>query len=123
MAPLRGLTLCHFAKSCEGVGGWGWHCKGTEQGLWWPFPRCSPHHPHPDLDLDSVSTEKHWAYPAWHLLPGWGKAAQISSCPVPKRAVNLTHHPFLGEVEWAEGGLAACTLPRGGVGGQSCGVL
>lgn len=36
-------------------------------------------------------------------------------------AVNLAHRPFLGEVERAEGGPAACALPRGGVGGQGWG--
>lgn len=92
---------------------------GTEQGLRWPFPGV--------LFIIPILT---WI---WTVLPQEStgailhgichrdgvKVAMSSSnflLPYPKRAgerdvaMNLTHHPFLGEVEWAEGGPAARAL-------------
>lgn len=115
MAPLRRLTLCCFAESWEGAGGWGQsggHFLDTLliipilTWIWRVFPQESA-----GAILHSICHRD-----GWHEQLKFPPALSPKGLWERDVAVNLTHHPFLGEVEWAEGGLDVCAGDTGSCG-------
>lgn len=98
---------------------------GTERGLWWPWaPSASPSCPgfgqcfhRKALGLSCVAS-------ASSMGTKWPQRAQISSCPVPKRAVGegCGHEPHTPSLPWGGGtgrGRPGCLCPALWWGGRA----